>query len=92
MNDFLLFLLGSLFILLLLILNEQDDVENFTSGGGSGSGGSSSSSSPKQAASKADKSKATGYENSGGVYRMIGSSGDWLGMGKDIYPYAPVAL
>jgi hypothetical protein len=91
MNDFLLFMLGCLFILLLLILNEQDEVENFTSdgGGSSASSSSASNSSPKQAASK---SKAVGYENSGDLYRMIGSSGDWLGIGKDIYPYAPVAL
>jgi len=84
MSDFLLFMLGCLFILLLLILNEQDEVENFTSGGGSSDGGS------KQAA--ANKSKATGYETSGGMYRMISSGGDWLGVGWNIYPYAPVAL
>jgi hypothetical protein len=85
MNDFLLFMLGCLFILLLLILNEQDEVENFTSGGGD----DTSVSSTKQVTKR---SKAIGYERSTGLYRMIGSGGNWIGKGWDIYPYAPVTL
>lgn len=96
MNDFLLFMLGCLFILLLLILNEQDDsLENFTSGSEHESGGGHMGGG--HMGGQGHKSKAAGYERTtsgNGAYRTIGaggSNGNWLGAGWDNFPYAPVA-